>query len=83
MAELRFEPATPASAVRQATNSTMKPGLALVSLKLIFFYKFTFMGSGLATVVPEFMHPKLKPCIQPGNPGEIFCCILDFSFKLV
>ena len=32
---------------------------------------------------PEFMHPKLKLCIQPGTRCEIFCCVLDFSFKLV
>ena len=46
------------------------------------FLQFCLYGSR-DSLGPEFMHPKLKLCIQPGTRGEIFCCVQDFSFKLV
>ena len=48
----------------------------------VIFLQFCLYGSWDA-LGPEYMHPKLKLCNQPGTRGEIFCCVLDFSFKLV
>ena len=48
----------------------------------VIFLQFCLYGSW-DSLGPELMHPKLKLCIQPGTRGEIFCCVLDFSFKLV
>ena len=53
-----------------------------VKCSVIFFLQFCLYGSW-DSLGPEFMHPKLKLYIQPGTRGEIFCCVLDFSFKLV
>ena len=49
--------------------------------KAVIFLQFCLYGSW-DSLGPEFMHPKLKLCIQPGTCGEIFCCVPDFSFKL-
>ena len=48
----------------------------------VIFLQFCLYGSW-DSLGPEFMHPKLKLCIQPGMRGEIFCCVLDLSFELV
>ena len=48
----------------------------------VIFLQFCLYGSW-DSLGPEFMHPKLKLCIQPGTRGEIFCCVLDFSFQLL
>ena len=59
-----------------------KQNLVHVHTFPVIFLQFCLYGSW-DSLGPEFMHPKLKLCIQPGTCGEIFCCVLDFSFKLL
>ena len=54
----------------------------LAVIQPVIFLQFCLYGSW-DSLGPEFMHPKLKLCIQSKIRGEIFCCVLDFSFKLV
>ena len=38
-------------------------------------FKFCLYGSWDSQGL-EFMHPELKPCIEPGTHGETFCLLL-------
>ena len=66
----------------QVPSITAVGPIVTEKLTSVIFLQFCLYGSW-DSLGPELMHPKLKLCIQPGTRCEIFCCVLDFSFKLV